>query len=156
MSKYNERNNSWIRNSERIVCNESIQLGLRSMGSSSVVKVVITESSQRDGVTVNWIAPPLNTRFSHGIGGKGPCRKHFAPFYLPKKMSAVGVEIDSPQLGGKSRLEKTSFNLFECADYIIKEIKIMEGIAKMTSSSLPAMPPNINMAADTTSLQCKL
>ena len=120
MSKCNERNNSWIRNCERIVYNESIQLGLRSMGSSSVVKVVITESSQRDGVTVNWIAPPLNTRFSHGIGGKGPWRKHFAPFYLPKKMSAVGVEIDSPQLGGKSRLEKTSFNLFVCAGYIIK------------------------------------
>ena len=28
-------------------------------------------------------------------------------------MSAVGVEIDSPQLGGKGRLEKTSFDLFK-------------------------------------------
>ena len=70
-------------------------------------------------------------------------------------MSAVGVEIDSPQLGGKSRLEKTSFYLFECADYIIHKRKIMEAMAKLTSSSLKAMSPNINMAADTTSLQCK-
>ena len=50
---HNAKNNSQIRNSEGIVRNESIQLGMRSMGSSSVVKAVITESSQRDGVTVN-------------------------------------------------------------------------------------------------------
>ena len=84
---------------------------------------------------VNWIAPPPNKRLSHGIGGKRAMQKAFCSLLSTEKMSAVGAEIDSLQLGGKNRLEKTlSWSIHTACHEKWKEFQSYHQL-------LPAYPP---------------